>query len=169
MEIGAKAMDNGATHRDVCTVPMRVTQEVIAPMSSSAPKRNMSPSPNSSFLFDTQEWVISTRLLTLAEKGRLFTSFCEALANKDREFFLRYRNIVPRVYWREKPSRPSIPPSVRKAILARDGGACVWCSSNYKIEIDHIVPWSKGGTHDAHNLRVLCKPCNRRKGARFDA
>ena len=37
MEIGAKVMDNGATHRDVCTVPMRVTQEEKAPMSSSAP------------------------------------------------------------------------------------------------------------------------------------
>lgn len=28
------------------------------------------------------------------------------------------------------------------------------------IHIDHIVPKSRGGTHELHNLQVVCKTCN---------
>lgn len=31
------------------------------------------------------------------------------------------------------------------------------CGSTFGLEIDHIKPWSHGGTHDAANLRVLCQ------------
>lgn len=34
------------------------------------------------------------------------------------------------------------------------------------IEIDHIVPESRGGSADPSNLQLLCRTCNRRKGAR---
>ena len=33
----------------------------------------------------------------------------------------------------------------------------------YKMEVDHIVPWSMGGSDSSHNLQALCKPCNRSK------
>lgn len=33
------------------------------------------------------------------------------------------------------------------------------------LSIDHIVPRSKGGTSERSNLRVLCTPCNTKKGA----
>lgn len=32
-----------------------------------------------------------------------------------------------------------------------------------KMEVDHIVPWSKGGSDELYNLQPLCKPCNREK------
>lgn len=44
--------------------------------------------------------------------------------------------------------------------------ACVICSENKKLEIDHIVPLSKGGNHHISNLQVLCRSCNRKKAAK---
>lgn len=35
-------------------------------------------------------------------------------------------------------------------------------------EVDHIVSLARGGTHDAENLRPLCKPCHSRKTNRCD-
>lgn len=37
---------------------------------------------------------------------------------------------------------------------------CCVCGSKINIEIDHIVPLSKGGDHSIGNLQPLCKPCN---------
>ncbi|HEX6293396.1 MAG TPA: HNH endonuclease [Herpetosiphonaceae bacterium] len=33
--------------------------------------------------------------------------------------------------------------------------------------IDHVIPQSKGGTHDLSNLVLACRSCNSRKGARM--
>ena len=32
-----------------------------------------------------------------------------------------------------------------------------------KMEVDHIKPWSQGGSDELWNLQPLCKPCNRNK------
>lgn len=63
------------------------------------------------------------------------------------------------------PSR-YIPPLVREQVLARDRHICVACSSRENLEIDHIVPISKGGESKIDNLQVLCRSCNRRKRTR---
>lgn len=55
---------------------------------------------------------------------------------------------------------------VRKLVLERDK-KCVECQSEDSLTIDHIIPLSKGGTNAPSNLRVLCKPCNVRKGSRI--
>src|SRR5262245_10158920 len=44
--------------------------------------------------------------------------------------------------------------------------ACMICGSDQDLTGDHIVPLSKGGTSTAENIRVLCRRCNSRKGAR---
>ncbi len=36
------------------------------------------------------------------------------------------------------------------------------------VEFDHIIPWSKGGSSDEHNVKLLCKKCNRKKGNKFE-
>ena len=63
-----------------------------------------------------------------------------------------------------KPQRKPIKPSVRFQILKRDSYQCQMCGATAKdgatLEIDHILPVSRGGTNDASNLQVLCRDCN---------
>ncbi|PSO88617.1 MAG: HNH endonuclease [Cyanobacteria bacterium SW_8_48_13] len=62
-----------------------------------------------------------------------------------------------------------MPPSVRVSVLHRDGHKCVFCGRSAKqlqLEVDHIVPFSQGGSNNSQNLQTLCIDCNRGKGAR---
>lgn len=61
--------------------------------------------------------------------------------------------------------RMPIPAEVRREVWRRDGGACVKCGSRRKLEYDHIVPVSKGGSNTARNIELLCEACNRSKSA----
>jgi hypothetical protein len=59
--------------------------------------------------------------------------------------------------------RPRIPESIRIEIWRRDSGKCARCGSREKLEYDHIVPISKGGSNTARNIELLCEKCNRSK------
>lgn len=42
---------------------------------------------------------------------------------------------------------------------------CAYCATEgAKLEMDHVTPISKGGTHTADNIVPSCVPCNRSKG-----
>jgi len=68
-------------------------------------------------------------------------------------------------YKSDKPKRKRKPisQSVKDKVWRRDGGKCVECGSNERIEFDHIIPFSKGGTDTYRNLQILCERCNRSK------
>lgn len=59
--------------------------------------------------------------------------------------------------------REPIPQDVLDKVWNRDGGKCVKCGSQEKIEFDHIIPFSKGGSNTYRNLQILCEKCNRGK------
>ncbi|MBU8921819.1 MAG: HNH endonuclease [Bacteroidales bacterium] len=59
-----------------------------------------------------------------------------------------------------------VTPGQRQRILDRDGHVCLSCGSTEALEIDHIVPVSKGGTSEDTNLQTLCGNCNATKGNR---
>ena len=56
-------------------------------------------------------------------------------------------------------------------VARRENNTCQICGKillDREIEIDHIIPFSKGGHSDESNLRVTCLECNRNKGNRLD-
>lgn len=54
--------------------------------------------------------------------------------------------------------------STRLAIYLRDGCACVWCGRAVEdgaaLCLDHLTPYSRGGSNDPRNLVTACKRCN---------
>jgi 5-methylcytosine-specific restriction endonuclease McrA len=64
--------------------------------------------------------------------------------------------------------------SLRWRILMRDGCRCVICGrspargDDVHLEVDHIIPQSRGGLNAESNLRILCSHCNLGKGAKRD-
>ena len=62
------------------------------------------------------------------------------------------------------PYRNSVPLS-RRAIFARDGGKCVYCTAP-ATSIDHVVPRSRGGGHNWENVVSACHRCNHIKADR---
>lgn len=65
--------------------------------------------------------------------------------------------------------RESIPDDVKIYVWKRDGGRCVICGSQMKLEFDHIIPISKGGSNTARNIQLLCEKCNRSKGGKLSS
>lgn len=59
--------------------------------------------------------------------------------------------------------RERIPQDVMDMVWNRDGGKCVLCGKSEKLEFDHIIPFSKGGSNTYRNLQLLCENCNRVK------
>lgn len=68
---------------------------------------------------------------------------------------------------RHTEDRKPINPIVRASVLRRDRYRCVWCGSRYRLEMDHIIPWSARGADTADNLRALCKSCNEARSNRL--
>lgn len=70
----------------------------------------------------------------------------------------------------ERVERAKVSKELRQEIFERDGYTCVNCGSTEKesLEIDHIMPISKGGKTEPSNLQTLCRNCNIRKGNDID-
>jgi len=65
----------------------------------------------------------------------------------------------------EEPKNTSLGNIKREKLLLRDGYRCVNCGYWDDLQIDHIMPSSRGGGNEEENLQVLCGPCNRSKRA----
>ncbi len=56
-------------------------------------------------------------------------------------------------------------PLTRRAVFARDGGRCQYCSAP-ATSLDHVVPRSRGGAHTWENVVSACGRCNHVKADR---
>jgi 5-methylcytosine-specific restriction endonuclease McrA len=61
--------------------------------------------------------------------------------------------------------RQPISKRVRNEVWRRDQAQCVDCGSRGRLEFDHIIPVSKGGSSTARNIELRCEKCNRQKAA----
>jgi hypothetical protein len=59
-----------------------------------------------------------------------------------------------------------VPDKLAAQVFSRDGDKCVDCGSTEKLELDHVLPISRGGKSELSNLAVRCRSCNRRKRSR---
>lgn len=65
-----------------------------------------------------------------------------------------------------------------RQVADRDGAICRWCDemvdfslvgtrSKWAPSVDHIIPWSRGGTNHPTNLQLLHRVCNAQKGTKL--
>jgi 5-methylcytosine-specific restriction endonuclease McrA len=66
-----------------------------------------------------------------------------------------------------------IPTATRDAVFARDKGCCAYvgstgqrCGATHYLQIDHIVPYARGGSSTIDNLRLLCAKHNQAEAER---
>jgi 5-methylcytosine-specific restriction endonuclease McrA len=55
----------------------------------------------------------------------------------------------------------------RRNVYKRDGSRCQYCGKKFKSEdlnLDHVIPVSRGGKDSWYNVVCSCVPCNLRKG-----
>ncbi len=68
----------------------------------------------------------------------------------------------------ERARRPAVR-LTRKNVMLRDGHLCQYCAAHLPtrdLNIDHVVPRSRGGPDSWENLVTACRQCNLRKGRR---
>ncbi len=62
-----------------------------------------------------------------------------------------------------------IPSSVKLEVWKRDKGSCVKCGSKENLHLDHIIPYSQGGSSKSgENIQILCSKHNLEKRDRIE-
>ena len=59
--------------------------------------------------------------------------------------------------------RGKVTNKMRFEVYKRDHNRCRKCGSTKNLEVDHIIPISKGGKSTFDNLQTLCHRCNLEK------
>jgi len=111
----------------------------------------------------------------IKSKSSIYHDYCK----KDCKFFWiekcpNCENILEEEWccklcgWTEKEEEEAarsrhIPKNIQNEVWRRDLGCCIQCSSKERLEFDHIIPFSKGGSNTARNIQLLCERCNREK------
>ncbi len=113
----------------------------------------------------------------LAREGQLVTlsvptlSFVQRahlrmLCEQRLQEYLRRRGLAT---WDYRLLDNPVPDSLRYQALKASGGRCALCGVTKEmspLDVDHIIPRSRGGRTELANLQVLCMKCNRSKGNR---
>jgi len=151
-------------------------QEMFDEMERIWTKLNHRPSRN--------EWTANNPILSYDTIYRHFGSWTNACfkfieyksggeitSDEDSSILTKNDNAAPIVTVRKKTKNKianarTISLSVRLKVLNRDKFRCVYCGKSpatdlgTKLHIDHIIPFSKGGSNTLENLQTLCEECN---------
>jgi hypothetical protein len=67
-----------------------------------------------------------------------------------------------------EPVKRDVSVGKRFEVLKRDSYTCMICRKpGGELEVDHIIPVSRGGASTMDNLQTVCRDCNRGKGDRL--
>jgi ATP adenylyltransferase len=108
---------------------------------------------------DGQLVSLNTKNLTLQQKAHI-----RLICEQRLQSFVQKRGIGIWDY-RLLDEEP-IPDSLRFLVLKAAGGRCQLCGISAKerpLDVDHIIPRSRGGKTELSNLQALCSKCNRSK------
>lgn len=118
--------------------------------------------PKSSlYLFGTHLWDL-TRGEVFSDEEQRRLLFLDAI-DKERRKFDRLKRKFAGEAGKPVYDRDTIPEDVQMFVWRRDQGKCVKCGSQDRLEFDHIIPVSRGGSSTARNVQLLCERCNREK------
>jgi hypothetical protein len=70
--------------------------------------------------------------------------------------------------------RPHIPERVKQRVRDAARDRCAYCLAPQRmvmahLEVEHVIPRSKGGSDDESNLSLACPFCNEYKGSQIEA
>ena len=110
---------------------------------------------------DTVAWAVGTNEFLLrggTQRSTGIRSLIRAssiIAIRGKDFVVRHLDHVPTL--------------TKEMLLARDRYICAYCAQRFRLdelEMEHIMPSSKGGADSWMNLVAACRPCNSRKANR---
>lgn len=83
----------------------------------------------------------------------------------------RKQGIIPYVLTRDEHCLDlrAFPEDIKLSVWEKQSHRCAICGREFdfeEMEGDHITPWRDGGRTVEENCQLLCRECNRRKGAR---
>lgn len=94
---------------------------------------------------------------TIEGTGSLFSSMNEMI---EVPSVIRLNHMI------NAPRQRPVPLS-RKALFGRDSFTCQYCGDRpQKLEVEHVIPRSKGGKNIWENVVTACRLCNGRKADR---
>lgn len=113
-------------------------------------------------LFGRFLWRLSAKDF-LVDKADFRYLFLDVLDKERRKMEQLKKRFSGQAGMAMKLVREVIPEEVRIFVWRRDQAQCVRCGSQERLEFDHVIPVSKGGSNTERNIQLLCERCNREK------
>ena len=150
------------TGRDVLDLPVLVLSRGFQPVAICTVRESMA-------------LLYSNRVHVLDEHGELhaFDRWAQLKVESDDDAIGTVRGAfrAPRIVRLHHHRARRVPPIrlSRQNLMLRDELRCQYCGDTFpehRLDIDHVVPRSRGGPNAWDNLVTSCLSCNRRKGAK---
>lgn len=118
------------------------------------------------YLLDRYLWQVDSKIKNQYTEAQIRLLILEVL-DSERTKFERLSRKFSKTICSSSLNRQQLSEEVRVFVWRRDGGKCASCGGQERLEYDHIIPVSKGGSNTERNIQLLCERCNRLKGSKI--